>query len=229
VVVLAILAPLASAQLDNATHTARERGVALALDARLPPQDKLQLAPALLTDVNTENPRAQLRSAIDDARGNFSGAERAEFDHLAKRAEETLVAAVGDAFDEAFLITGALGVLAALVLVLTLGVPVRRALAFAALALLAVPAYAAARNAVAPEPVRIADPCVERRLPETGGLTGALQDTALRALDRAACRYGSSREELVLALADSDEARRFEDAHGVNPRSLGGILDALFG
>jgi MFS family permease len=229
VAVLAALAPLVSAQLDSATRTARERGVALVLDARLPPEDKLPLAPALLTGVETDNPRETLRTAIDGQRDSFSGAERTTFDQLARRADDTLVAAVGDAFDEAFLVAGALGVLAALVLVLSLGVPVRRPLALAAAALLAVPAYAAAHSRAAPEPVPIADPCQERRLPGTGGLTGALQDTALRSLDRAACRYGSSREELVLALADGAEADRFQREHGVNPRSLGGIIQGLFG
>jgi hypothetical protein len=229
VVILATLAPLVSNQLDSATRTARERGVALVLDARLPPQDKLPLAPALLTGINSASPRDELRAAITAQRDSFTGAERVEFDRLAHRADDTLVTAVGDAFDEAFLVAAALGVLAALTLVLTVGVAARRALALAAAALLAAPAYAAARSAVAPEPVRLADPCVPRRLPETGGFTGALQDTALRELDHAACNYGSSREELVLALADGDEAARFERAHGVNPRSISGILQGLLG
>jgi hypothetical protein len=229
VVILATLAPLVSGQLDSATRTARERGVALVLDARLPPQDKLALAPALLTGINSASPRDELRAAINAQRDSFTGAGRAEFDRLARRADDTLVTAVGDAFDEAFLVAAALGVLAALTLVLTLGVPARRALALAAAALLAVPAYAAVRSAVAPEPVRLANPCVPRRLPQTGGFTGALQDTALRELDRAACNYGSSREELVLALADGAEAARFERAHGVNPRSISGVLQGLLG
>jgi hypothetical protein len=229
VAVLVALAPLVTAQLDSATHTARERGVALVLDARLAPQDKIPLAPALLTSVNTESPRDSLRKAIDDQRDTFTGAERATFDDLAKRADDTLVAAVGDAFDEAFLVAAGLGILAALVLVLSGGVTVRRSLAIAAVALLAVPAYAAARTSVAPAPVKLADPCQPRRLPDTGGIAGALQDTALQSLDRAACRYGSTREELVLALADSAEADHFQKAHGVNPRSITGILQGLFG
>jgi hypothetical protein len=229
VAVLVALAPLVTAQLDSATRTARERGVALVLDARLPPQDKIPLAPALLTSVNTESPRDSLRKAIDDQRDTFSGAERATFDDLAKRADDTLVAAVGDAFDEAFLVAAGLGVLAALVLVLSGGVTVRLSLALATVALLAVPAYAAARNSVAPAPVTLADPCQPRKLPDTGGIAGALQDTALQTLDHAACRYGSTREELVLALADSAEAEHFQKAHGVNPRSISGILQGLFG
>jgi hypothetical protein len=34
-----------------------------------------------------------------------------------------------------------------------------------------------------------------------------------------ACRAGSSREELVLALLDEDSADRYEERYGVDPRS----------
>jgi hypothetical protein len=73
----------------------------------------------------------------------------------------------------------------------------------------------------------IADPCQDRDLPDIGGIDGFLQDRALEALDSAACRFGSSREELALALADEDHARAYERAHGVDPRSVGGLLEAL--
>jgi hypothetical protein len=77
--------------------------------------------------------------------------------------------------------------------------------------------------------VRIANPCQPRKLPDTGGIDGALQDAALTALDRAACRYGSSREDLALALVDDGERKRFEREHGVDPRSIGGLLRAVLG
>jgi hypothetical protein len=70
-----------------------------------------------------------------------------------------------------------------------------------------------------PEPVQIADPCQDRDLPGTGGVTGLAQDAALVAADVVACRVGSSREELVLALADDDAAHDYEERYGVNPRS----------
>ena len=62
-------------------------------------------------------------------------------------------------------------------------------------------------QSVRPEPVAIADPCEDRQLPSSGGVAGFAQDAALIAADTVACRAGSSREELVLALAD-DEGRR---------------------
>src|SRR3954454_16422164 len=153
VAVLAAVAPVVSHQLDTATHTARLRGISLVLDARMPPQDKLPLAPALLTSVKSDNPREGLRKAIDDARSGFTGDERATFDTLAHHADDTLVAAVGDAFNEAFLVAGALGLLAASVLLVALGDGGGRrrwALAAAAVALVAVPVYAAIHRSVAP-------------------------------------------------------------------------------
>jgi len=74
-----------------------------------------------------------------------------------------------------------------------------------------------------------AEPCEERPLPRTGGIGGFLQDRTLELLDTAACRLGSSREQLVLALADDEERRRFEAEHGVDPRSVSGVLRALLG
>jgi hypothetical protein len=77
--------------------------------------------------------------------------------------------------------------------------------------------------------VRIADPCAERSLPDTGGVDGALQDVALVALDRAACRYGSSREQLALALVDDGARAAYEREFGVDPRDIGGLLGAVLG
>ena len=62
------------------------------------------------------------------------------------------------------------------------------------------------------------DPCKPRPLPSTGGLTGFLQDQVLKGLDRAACKYGSSREELVLAIADKQRAHEYERKYGVDPQ-----------
>jgi hypothetical protein len=149
-----------------------------------------------------------------------------------------LVSAVGDAFRPAFVLAGALALLAAA----ALGVgaarreptgPARSSVPAGAIALLAALAvglplaYAAIHAATEPKHVVILDPCRERKLPQAGGIAGFLQDRALQALDAAACRYGSSREELVLALASGRAARRFESRHGVDPRSVGSLLKGL--
>lgn len=89
----------------------------------------------------------------------------------------------------------------------------------AAASLTAVLSFALVASSARPEPVEIADPCEGRDLPSTGGVTGFAQDAALVAADVIACRVGSSREELVLALADDEAARQYEDRYGVNPHS----------
>jgi hypothetical protein len=88
---------------------------------------------------------------------------------------------------------------------------------------------AVVRPSVAAEPVTIANPCESREYPRTGGIDGFLQEAALVALDRAACRFGSSREELALALADPDMARAYERRHGHDPRDAGDLLGGALG
>ncbi len=227
---LVVLAPVTAHHLADATQRARERGVALVLDARLPPTDKLTLAPDLLAGVDAEEPRAGLRTALAGQRDRYDPGteERAAFDALAVRADDTLVAAVGESFETAFIITGALALLGGAVLL-----PGARRPAWALAAVLAGGAVAAgtagARQRAAPPPVTIRDPCAGRALPGSGGITGFLQDRALELLDRNACKLGASREEYVLALADPDDARAFERRYGTDPRSTQSVLDALLG
>jgi hypothetical protein len=226
---LAIIAPITSARLDDATFKARERGVALALDAKIDPARKLQLAPALLGSVDAESPRRVLRQTIADNRTTVSGTEVAEYDRLARRADETLVDAVGQSFFAAFAITGLLAFGGAALLVRTRPRAPAWILGAAAVGCGVLALQVVEWHRLSPSPVAIADPCRPRALPSTGGVSGFLQDRALQALDGTACRFGSSREELVLALANPDDATRFEREHGVNPRSAGGILTGLLG
>jgi MFS family permease len=231
-VALIALAPVVAHQLDAATQHAREQGVSLVLDARLSPQQKLALAPALLKGVEEQDPRDGLTRAVASERKRFSGADLAELDRLGARADETLVAGVADSFRGAFLITGALGLLAALVV--APWPPPRRSagalLAGAALAVGTPVVFAVLHEELAPKAVPILDPCTaKRKLPQTGGLGGFIQDQALRLLDTTACRYHASREELVLGLTSAADANRFKERHGVDPRKIGGLLRALLG
>lgn len=227
---LAILAPVVSGDLDDATQRARLRGVAVVLDAKLPPAEKLGLAPKLLAGVDAQEPRAGLRRALAATRPDVDPEHRPAFDALARRTDDTLVLAVGEAFRTAFLVTGALALLGT-VAVLAGGTGRRRALVAVAAAgatALALPlAYVAVHERAAPEPVALRDPCQARGLPHTGGIGGFLQDRALQLLDLTACRLGSSREELVLALADPDDRRQFERKYGVDPRSVTSLLGGL--
>jgi hypothetical protein len=231
-IALIVLAPVVAHQLDAATQHAREQGISLVLDARLSPQQKLALANPLLKGVESQDPRDGLQRAIAAQRKRFSGADLAEFDRLGDRADETLIAGVADSFRVAFLVTGALGLLAALVI--APWPPPRRTAAVLGVAgslALGVPvAFAVLHHELAPKTVPILDPCTAKRtLPQTGGLGGFLQDQALRLLDQTACRYHASREELVLGLTSDADAKRFKERHGVDPRKIGGLLRALLG
>jgi MFS family permease len=161
---------------------------------------------------------------------------RSELDTLADELDEIVLAAVDEAFSPAFAITGGMALLAAIVLLLgrRRGGPagtLRASVVVAALAVaLALPAaYAIARTQLEPEPVEIGDPCENRERDSVGGVEGAAEDVALDALDRAACDFGSSREELVLALFDDESRRAYEREHGVDPRSLEDLLRGIVG
>ena len=228
-IALVLIAPIVAAQLDGAVSDARERGAALVLDARLPPLDKVELAGPVVAELDTVNPRDALRAALDAEAGRFADdpGQRREYAELTERADETLVASIEDSFRIAFAIAGVLALAGAFAVLPREPRSRTIALAVTAAALALPAAHAVARPVLAPAPVAIADPCAERELPGTGGVDGFVQDAALIALDRAACRFGSSREELALALADEDYARAFRAAYGVDPRSTEGLLDII--
>src|SRR5918999_6127579 len=160
--------------------------------------------------------------------GRSSPAElRGELDLLADELDDVVLAAVDAAFSPAFAITGGMALFAAILLL-----PRARLAALAvalALTLAVACAYAIARTELEPEPVEIADPCEDRDRRSVGGLEGAAEDVALIALDRAACEFGSSREELVLALFDDESRRAYEREHGLDPRSLEELLRGIVG
>ena len=122
-----------------------------------------------------------------------------------------------------------MALLAALLLVVR--GPPRTPLVGIALALaVALPAgYAIAEQSLEPKPVEIADPCQPREHQSVGGVEGVVEDVVLRGLDRAACRFGSSREELVLALFDDKSRRAYEREHGIDPRQLDNVLKGVIG
>jgi hypothetical protein len=136
---------------------------------------------------------------------------------------------VAESFRLAFVITAVLALLAALATAPPTPAR-RRSLARLAAAAMAVPVvYLLLHATIAPSPVQIADPCKDRKLPSGSGLPGVVQDAALLSLDQIACHFGSSREQLVLALADPAEAARYERDHGVDPRSGSDLLRGLIG
>jgi hypothetical protein len=225
---LAVLAPIVSHDLTTSTERAKERGVAVVLDAKLPPTDKLRLAPSLLAGVEDQQPRHGLHAALQRGRPTIAPANRPAYDHMARRTDDTLVLAVGDAFRTAFLITGAFALLAGVALLPRWRPRRAETLAAAATAAVLLPvAYVGLHAAVAPKAVTLRNPCERRPLPQTGGLQGFLQDRVLELLDTTACKAHATREELVLALADPSERRRFVRKHHVDPSSLSSLLSTL--
>jgi MFS family permease len=229
---LVVLAPVTAAALDRAIDDARERSAAAVLDAELDPRTKLDLVGPITGSIDPEDPRGQLENALDETRRRFANdpEERAAYDDMAGRLDGTLVRAVDDAFRPAFLITGALAVLAAALLAWPLlrgahGALPQQATAIALAAAIALPiGQAMIAPAAAPARGEIKNPCDDRDLPSTGGIGGFLQDAGLIALDRAACEFGSSREELALAIADPEAAEEYEREYGVDPRSATDLL-----
>jgi hypothetical protein len=231
---LALLAPIVSANLDSTINSAREQGAAAVLDAHLPPDEKIELAPAIFTDVDTDDPRGQLERSVASAKEDLEGDEAEEFASLGDRLDDVITGAVRSAFRIAFIVTAALALGAALVLLWGALAPAagigRGAIATASVvAIAATVAYGVVFAQSERETVPLGDPCQERELPDTGGIGGLFQDLSLAALDRAACEFGSSREELLLALFDDELRDDFEDEHGVDPRSVTELGPALFG
>ncbi|MGX6449367.1 hypothetical protein ACVU7I_15075, partial [Patulibacter sp. S7RM1-6] len=224
-VALLLLAPGIATELDRTVDRTELHVTALVLDARLPPKEKLDSVSSALGSLNPEDARGALRAALDEEAPRFAGdaGNARTYAELTRRADETLVGAIDGAFRTAFLVTGALALLAAL-----LAFPLSRwaavAVVAAALGLAVAGGQVLQARSARPAEVVIADPCEKRELPDTGGISGFVQDAALRLLDRAACRYGSSREELALALADDGRAKAYERRHGTNPREVPGLV-----
>jgi hypothetical protein len=226
VLVLAILAPVATARLEEATDRAILQGASLVLDAQIDPLKKLELAPGLLDEVDVDRPRAALREAVDARRPEFA-ADADVYDRLGDRLDDVVIVAIQDAFRIAYLIAAALALVAAVLFVSAWRRPAVW-LAVAAAAGCAV-IYAVQAGREAPPEVVLEDPCRERALPESGGITGAIQQQALKMLDDAACKAGSTREELALALFNTSRAREFEEKYGVDPRTTIPLLSLLDG
>jgi MFS family permease len=247
--VLIALGPLIATQLNAGIRQAQLQGIALVLDAKLSPKQKLRLAPSLFGAVSAQQPLASLRTALAAHQSEFSGADLVVYKQFSARSQTVLLNVVKRGFRWSFLITGLLAILAAALLLLqatsrsfangsrggSLARPWsghrRRSVVVLLVVVVAVPVgYAACDRALATTPVQIADPCAGGPLPSIGGITGLLQNGALEVLDQAACRLHTSREELVLALASPAEAKRFAAAHdGINPHSIISPIISLLG
>src|SRR5204862_7368081 len=84
-IALAALAPLISANLTSTIDTAREQGTAAVLDAPLPPENKIEIAPNLFGGLNTDDPRGELQKSVTQARTGLDPQQSAELDRLGHR------------------------------------------------------------------------------------------------------------------------------------------------
>lgn len=232
---LLLLAPIVSTNLERTVGEAREEGTAVLLDARLDPRTKIDVAPQLFAGIEAEDPRGELERSVAQAREDLEGEELSELNAIADRLDEIVTGAVRTSFRLAFVVTAGLALAAAMLLLAGVLAPARGvaggAVAGAALAAAVVAGgYGVAFAGSEREREHIEDPCTaERVAPDTGGIGGFLQDRVLEALDEAACEAGSSREELLLAIADDDLAEEYERTYDQDPRSITFLGPALLG
>lgn len=230
---LVLLAPIVASSLKDTIAEAREEGTAVLLDARLDPDTKIEIAPRLFAGIEEDDPRGELERSVADARSDLEDEDLAELDSIASQLDDIVTGAVRSSFRLAFVATAALALAAGLILLAGALAPARGVARGAIAAALAAGVLVTAWYGVAfagseRERVRIEDPCTaERDLPDTGGIGGFFQDRALETLDKAACDAGSSREELLLAIANEDLADDYERRYGEDPRSIGFLGPAI--
>lgn len=82
------------------------------------------------------------------------------------------------------------------------------------------------RGALADDPLAVPDPCTRQVTVTTGGIDGQAQRIGLGALDDAACRLGTTREELLLSMASSLTERR-ELPEGAEDAIRDGLEEAI--
>jgi hypothetical protein len=86
--------------------------------------------------------------------------------------------------------------------------PAHAAIAVALVAAIALIAVELGSGGLEEDALAVPDPCSRQVQVATGGLDGQTQRVALTALDDAACRLGTSREQLLLSVASSLQTSR---------------------
>jgi MFS family permease len=204
---LVVIAPLLAGSLTDGAQQAVVTGTGVLLDARMPVQEKLQLALSV-RDTFAEAPRGavpDLAAAVDTAdRGAGTTAVVEEVDHR-------LSAVLTRAFRPAFLAAAGLALLTVLAAFAVRKPPIGYARARAApTAILAAlvlfgPALVGAEVAAGARDYgryQETDPCAAPADPYPGnGVDALVQRVAYGALHGAACELGMSRERFLLALA----------------------------
>ena len=95
-----------------------------------------------------------------------------------------------------------------------------RAIAWSVAAALALVVTYLALGGASYAPAEVADPCATRDWRNPRGLAEVGEQIVLSGLDGAACELRVSREEMVLALANSDSREEFAREHGITDQRL---------
>ena len=95
-----------------------------------------------------------------------------------------------------------------------------RAIAWSMIAAVALVVTYLALGGASYAPAQVADPCATRDWREPQGLAEVGEQIVLSGLDGVACELGVSREEMVLALANSGSRERFAQEHGISDERL---------
>lgn len=204
---LLLLAPIIAVQVRAASARAELQGVAALLDSSVSPGEKLKLASVVASSVQSSNPRVALAEVLAANTSGLSAADRAALGSLQRQGDAIIAQAAGDSVRAAFLITGLLALLAAVLLRPPALAPAAqrrglRALAGLSAAIVLLPAgYAVAKRATPIGTPQLAAPCKSGRIPHASGFSGLLQRLAIDGLDSVACREGITREQLVLNLS----------------------------
>jgi len=218
-------------ELNVSSQQGQKQAMAALLDANISPLAKLTTVgpPLIKALARAESPRGAIEGSLNSQASKFSGKDAIAFADFRTKADDTIVAAANKAFLPAYLIAGLMALLAALLLLdtATLGAASRYRLPGVLAGAAVVAVYFGAHTLLAPNPVKLADPCVPRAIPQYPGVQGMVQTPVLKELDRRACANGSSREDIVLALQDSSQAAAYEKKFGHSPGSFSSILTSL--
>jgi hypothetical protein len=95
-----------------------------------------------------------------------------------------------------------------------------RAIAWSVAAAMALVVVYLALGGASYAPAKVADPCEPRDWRDPQGVEEVAEQIALSGLDGAACELDVSREEMVLALANSDSRAQFAREHGISNERL---------
>jgi AcrR family transcriptional regulator len=95
-----------------------------------------------------------------------------------------------------------------------------RSIAWATVAAVALVVVYLALGGASYAPAKVADPCAPRDWRDPQGVEEVAEQIALSGLDGAACELHVSREEMVLALANSESRERFAREHGISNERL---------